>query len=148
MNYMELAYEAAEKAYYNGEIPVGAVIVKNDQIISIAYNQKEKLKSPIKHAEIIAIEKACEKLDTWRLNDCVMYVTMEPCVMCCGAMIQSRINKIYYLIENEKFGGVESIKNILGNNKYNHSVMYEKYDNNDLKMKMQQMLRDFFVDKR
>lgn len=145
---MDIAYKAAEEAYNSGEIPVGAVIVKNDQIISIAYNQKENLKSPIRHAEIIAIEKACEKLNTWRLNDCEMYVTMEPCIMCCGAMIQSRMKKLYYLIDNVKFGGVENIKNILGNDKYNHSVIYEKYNNRDLEMKMQHMLRDFFMDKR
>ena len=86
----------AEKAYSKGEVPIGAVIVKDGKIISRGYNLKETKKNTLKHAEIIAIEKASKKLDAWRLEECDIYVTMEPCPMCMGAIINSRIRKIYY----------------------------------------------------
>ena len=107
--YMKIAYKEAEKAYKNGEVPVGAVIVKDNIVVSKAYNKKEKYQCTTKHAEIIAIEKACKKLKTWHLDDCEIYITMEPCMMCTGAIIQSRIKKIYYAIENEKFGYLNKI---------------------------------------
>jgi tRNA(adenine34) deaminase len=84
-------------------VPVGAVIVKNNKIISKAYNKKEKTKNVTKHAEIIAISKACKKIKNWRLDECEIYVTMEPCMMCCGAIEQSRIKKIIYGVKNEKY---------------------------------------------
>ena len=93
--FMQEALKEAKKAYNKLEVPVGVVIVKDDKIIARAYNQKEMKNSPIKHAEIIAIEKACKKLNNWRLNDCEMYVTLEPCPMCAGAIVNSRIKKIY-----------------------------------------------------
>ena len=89
--YIELAIKEAEKAYKKGEVPVGAVIVKDEKIISKAYNTIEKEQNPIKHAEIKAIEKATKKLKNWRLNDCELYVTLEPCEMCRGAIYLSRI---------------------------------------------------------
>ena len=85
---MKLAMKEATKAYKNGDVPVGAVIVKNNKVIAKAHNMKEKNKSAIKHAEIIVIEKACKKVKNWHLNDCELYVTLEPCMMCCGAIIQ------------------------------------------------------------
>ena len=120
--YMEIALKEAEKAYKKGDIPVGAVIVKNDNVISRAHNKKEKDKNAIKHAEIIAIEKACKKLKTWHLEDCVLYTTLEPCMMCCGAIIQSRIRTLVYGTTNAKFGYVESMGNLLNNSKNNHKV--------------------------
>lgn len=120
--YMKIAIKEAKKAYKKGDIPVGAVIVKNDKIISKAYNKKEKDKNAIKHAEIIAIEKACKKLKTWHLEDCVLYTTLEPCMMCCGAIIQSRIRTLVYGTTNAKFGYVESMGNLLNNSKNNHKV--------------------------
>jgi len=110
--YMKLAIQQAKKAYKYEEVPVGAVIVKNNKIIAKAYNKKEKTKNVAKHAEIIAISKACKKLKNWRLDDCEIYVTMEPCMMCCGAIEQSRIKKIIYGAKNENYGSTELLKNI------------------------------------
>ena len=93
---MKIALKNAKKALKHDEVPVGAVIVKNNKIISQAYNKKEKTKNVINHAEIIAISKACKKLKTWRLDDCEIYITMEPCMMCSGAIEQARIKKIIY----------------------------------------------------
>ena len=88
---MKEALKEAVKAYNKGEIPVGAVIVKDDKIIARAHNQKEEKKDTTKHAEILAIQKASKKLEAWRLQDCEMYVTLEPCSMCAGALIQARV---------------------------------------------------------
>lgn len=94
--YMEVALQEAKKAFLNGDVPVGAVIVKNQKIIAKAYNKKEKTKDVTNHAEIIALKKASKIIGDWRLNDCVMYVTLAPCLMCWGAIMQSRINKVIY----------------------------------------------------
>ena len=110
--YMKIALKEANKALKHGEIPVGAVIVKNNKIISKAYNKREKSKNVIKHAEILAIIKACKKLKNWRLCDCEIYVTLEPCMMCCGAIEQSRIKKIIYGVKNENYGSTELLKNV------------------------------------
>lgn len=100
--YMKFAFKEAQKAYKKGEIPVGAIIVKNGKIIGKGYNKKEKAKNAIMHAEIIAINKACKKSNDWRLNDCEMYVTLEPCLMCIGAIKEARIKKIYCGVKNSK----------------------------------------------
>ncbi len=110
--YMSVALNEAKKALKHNEVPVGAVIVKNNRIISKAYNKKENKNNVINHAEILAISKACKKLHNWRLDDCVIYVTMEPCMMCCGAIEQSRIKKIVYGVKNENYGYTSNLKNI------------------------------------
>ena len=110
--YMNIAIKEAKKAYKYEEVPVGAVIVKNNKVIAKAYNKKEKTKNVTKHAEIIAISKACKKLKNWRLDDCEIYITMEPCMMCCGAIEQSRIKKIIYGVKNKNFGTTNLIKNV------------------------------------
>lgn len=110
--YMKIALKEAKKAYNKNEVPIGAVIVKNGEIISKAHNKKEKTKNCIQHAEIIAIKKACRKLKNWRLIDCTLYVTMEPCMMCCGAILESRITKLVYGIENINNGNTKNLKNI------------------------------------
>ena len=110
--YMNIAIKEAKKAYKQEEVPVGAVIIKNNRVIAKAYNKKEKNKNVIKHAEIIAISKACKKMKNWRLDDCEIYVTMEPCMMCSGAIEQSRIKKIVYGVKNEKYGFTDQLKNI------------------------------------
>ena len=110
--YMKIALKEAKKAYKYNEVPVGAVIVKNNKIISKAYNKKEKTKNVIKHAEIIAITKACKKIKNWRLDNCEIYITMEPCMMCAGAIQQSRIKKIIYGVKNEQYGFTDQLKNI------------------------------------
>ena len=110
--YMNIAIKEAKKAYNYEEVPVGAVIVKDNKVIAKAYNKKEKTKNVIKHAEIIAISRACKKLKNWRLDDCEIYVTMQPCMMCCGAIEQSRIKKIVYGVKNENYGYTDQLKNI------------------------------------
>lgn len=96
IKFMTLAIKEAEKAYNIDEVPVGAVIVKNGNVIAKAYNRKEKDNVSIRHAELIAIEKACLKLKSWRLDDCILYSTLEPCSMCMGAIKESRISKVVY----------------------------------------------------
>lgn len=110
--YMNIAIELAKKAYKKGEIPVGAVIVKNKKVISKAYNKKENKKDCTKHAELLAIQKASKKLKNWRLIDCEIYVTMEPCMMCAGAIEQARISKLIYAVDNQQFGYSKQIKNV------------------------------------
>ncbi|MFA5407545.1 MAG: nucleoside deaminase [Bacilli bacterium] len=100
--YMKLALEQAEIALLNGDVPVGAIIVKGNEIIARAYNKKEKNRDATDHAEIIAIREACRYLKDWRLNGCIMYVTLEPCPMCLGAIQQSRIEKIVFGTKNTK----------------------------------------------
>ena len=138
--YMDLALKEAYKSYKKGDVPVGAVIVKNGKIIAKAHNLKEKKHNPLMHAEIIAINKASKRLKRWRLDDCELYVTMEPCMMCTGAIIQSRIKKIYYSIENHDFG---ALKNISQDKKYNITVDNTMGTNESLNM-----LKKFFEERR
>ena len=109
--YMSEALKLAKRAYDEDEIPVGAVVVYNDKVIGCGYNQKEKTNNPLKHAELIAIEEACKKLGDWRLNDCKIYVTLEPCQMCMGAIVETRIKKVVYGI-NKSERMFNEIKNI------------------------------------
>ncbi len=102
--YMKEALKQAKKAYEKGEIPIGAVVVYQGKIIARAYNKREMLQDVTAHAEVLAIKKACKKLQSWRLEDCSIYVTLEPCVMCAGAMIQARVKKVYYGARNTRFG--------------------------------------------
>ncbi len=146
--YIDLALFEAKIAAIEGEIPIGAVIVKNDQIVAKTHNLKEKLNCATKHAEILAIEDASIKVNDWRLNECEMYVTMEPCIMCCGALIQSRINKVYYILDNSKFGGISDMSRILENSQNNHIVQIEKINDPTLENEYKQLLKGFFSDKR
>ncbi|MEO2069124.1 MAG: nucleoside deaminase [Desulfurobacteriaceae bacterium] len=120
------AVKEAKKAFNLGEVPIGAVVVKDNKVVARGFNQKEFLQDPTAHAEIIAIKKASLKLGSWRLNDCTLYSTVEPCVMCCGAIIQSRIKKVVYAIPDPKFGGIESLFKIFENEKINHRPIVEK----------------------
>lgn len=115
--YMNLALKEAKKAIKYGDIPIGCVIVMNNKVISKAFNKKEFNNNPIKHAEIIAIEKASKKLNTWHLDECTLYSTMEPCLMCAGAILQSRISRIVYGLPNNNFGEVTSNNEVFKNNK-------------------------------
>ena len=118
--YIELAYKEALKAIEEDEVPVGAVIVKDNKIIARAHNKKESTNNPLGHCEILAINKACKKLKTWRLNDCDIYVTLEPCTMCLGALIQARIRNIYYGAVDSRFGAIEGSYKLLEAGKFNH----------------------------
>ena len=119
---MDLALEEARKAEKLGEVPVGAIIVKNGEIIAKAYNLKETLKNPLAHAEILAINEACKKLNNWRLSGCEMYVTLEPCPMCAGAILQSRIAKVHIGTIDDTTGAGGSVVNILQNANLPHFI--------------------------
>ena len=123
--FMKQALKEAKKAYDKMEIPVGAIIVKDGKIIARAHNQKETKLDTTKHAEILAIQKASKKIGGWRLIDCEMYVTLEPCTMCAGAIINSRIKKVYIGTMDEKTGAAGSVLNLFEDYKFNHKVEYE-----------------------
>lgn len=125
IKFMKEALKEAKKSYQKDEIPVGAVIVKNGKIIARGHNIKETKTDPTKHAEIIAIQKASKKLQTWRLSGCTMYVTLEPCSMCAGSLIQARIDKVVIGTMDEKTGACGSVLNLLSDYKFNHTVQIE-----------------------
>ena len=144
-HYMKQALKEAEKAYKKLEVPVGAVIVKDGKIIARAHNQKETRTDTTKHAEILAIQKASKKLESWRLIDCVMYVTLEPCSMCAGALINSRIKKVYIGAMDEKTGAAGSVLNLFNDYTFNHKVEVE---NGVMKTECQEILKKFFKELR
>lgn len=143
--FMKEALKQAKLAYNKLEVPVGAVIVKNGQIIAKAYNMKETKNDTTKHAEILAIQKASKKLNSWRLTDCQMYVTLEPCTMCAGALIQSRISKVYIGTMDAKTGACGSVLNVLEDYKFNHKVEVET---GIMKEECEKILQDFFKELR
>lgn len=143
--YMKQALKEAEKAYKKLEVPVGAVIVKDGEIIARAHNQKETKTDTTKHAEILAIQKASKKLKSWRLINCEMYITLEPCTMCAGAIINSRIKKIYIGTMDEKTGAAGSVLNLFEDYKFNHKVEIGK---NILKTECEDILKQFFKELR
>jgi tRNA(adenine34) deaminase len=118
--FMNIALKEAYKALLLDEVPVGAVIVKNDKIISKAYNKREKLNDPTAHAEVLAIRKACKKLGVWRLDGCRMYVTIEPCSMCAGTLLWTRIDAIVYGAKDIKGGALGSSYNLFEQKNLNH----------------------------
>lgn len=120
--FMKKAILEAEKAYDIEEVPVGAVIVKDGKIVGKGYNRKEIDKDATKHAEIMAINEACKALDTWRLTGCTMYVTLEPCAMCAGALVNSRMENLIIGAREPKTGACGSVFNLVNEEKLNHSV--------------------------
>ena len=143
--FMKEALKEAQKAYEKLEVPVGCVIVKDGKIIARAHNQKETKFDTTKHAEILAIQKASKKLNSWRLIDCDMYVILEPCPMCAGAIIQSRVRKVYFGAPDEKTGAVGSKLNLFTDYKFNHNVDFEIGILNE---ECKSLLQDFFKDLR
>jgi tRNA(adenine34) deaminase len=121
-NFMKLAIEQAQIAEENGDVPIGTVIVYKNQIIGRAYNQREQLQDPTAHAEIIALTQAATFLESWRLHGCTMYVTLEPCPMCAGALVLARIDKLVYGCDDPKTGAVKSLYNIVNDERLNHTV--------------------------
>tara|TARA_R110002111_G_scaffold262694_1_gene340224 strand:- start:171048 stop:171563 length:516 start_codon:yes stop_codon:yes gene_type:complete len=119
-HWMRYAFAEARAAFEEDEVPVGAVIVYQDRIIAAAHNQREMLNDPTAHAEMIAITQAAESLGSWRLSDCVMYVTLEPCSMCAGAIIQSRLPLVIYGTRDEKAGACHSLFQITNDPRLNH----------------------------
>ncbi len=138
--FMKEALKEAKKAYEKEEIPVGAVIVKGNKIIARAHNLRETKNCSTSHAEILAIEKANKKLNAWRLENCEMYITLEPCMMCMGAIINSRIKKIYIGTLDPKTGSYKSVIDIK-KYKFNHDVEVEE---GILKDECEYILKDFF----
>lgn len=118
--YMRLAIEEAKKAEEKEEVPIGAIIVLNDEVITSAHNLRETTQNAVTHAELLAIEDACDKLGTWRLEDAELYVTLEPCPMCSGAIILSRIKKVIYGAPDPKAGCAGTLMNLLDDSRFNH----------------------------
>ena len=139
--FMKEALKEAKKAYDKLEVPVGSIVVKDGKIIARAHNLKETKKDTTKHAEILAIQKASRKLESWRLLDCEMYVTLEPCSMCAGAMINARIKKLYIGALDEKTGAAGSVFNLFEDYKFNHNVEIEQGIMQD---ECEKILKDFF----
>lgn len=143
--FMREALKEARKAYQKLEIPVGCVIVKDRKIIARGHNLKETKFDTTKHAEIIAIQKASKKLNSWRLIDCELYVTLEPCPMCAGAIINSRIKKIYIGTMDKKTGACGSVLNLFNDYKFNHKVEVET---GILQNECEKSLKEFFKELR
>ena len=120
---LDLVQLEAEKAYKLGEVPIGCVIVYEDKIIGRGYNRRNTDKNTLSHAEIIAINKASKKMGDWRLEGCSMYITLEPCQMCAGAIVQSRMNEVVIGSMNPKAGCAGSILNLLQMKEFNHQVL-------------------------
>lgn len=139
--FMKEAIKEAKKAYAKNEVPIGAVIVKNNKIIARAHNLRECKNQAIAHAEILAIEKACKKLKAWRLENCDMYVTLEPCPMCAGAILNARINNLYIGAMEPKFGVAGSKFNLFKDFVFNHNVNVE---NGILECESLKLIQDFF----
>ena len=139
--YMKEAVKQAKKAYAIGDVPIGCVIVYGDKIIARGYNKRNKNKTTLAHAELLAIGKAAKKLGDWRLEGCTMYVTLEPCQMCAGAIVQARVSEVVIGCMNPKAGCAGSILNLLEMAQFNHQV---KVTRNVLQEECSEMLKDFF----
>lgn len=139
--YMSLALEQAQIAYDNGEVPIGCVIVYNNEIIGKGANSRVTDGNVLSHAEIIAINEACHYMKDWRLEDCTLYVTVEPCPMCSGAILQARVPRVVYGTRNPKAGCVGSIYNLLQDDRFNHRAEVVE---NVLHDECSQIMKDFF----
>lgn len=122
-HYMRLALQEAQQALECDEVPVGAVIVHQQRLIAAAHNQREMLRDPTAHAEMIAITQAAEALGSWRLEDCTLYVTLEPCPMCAGAILQARLPRVVYGATDPKAGAVQSLYQLLSDARLNHRAV-------------------------
>ena len=143
--YMKEAIKQAKKAYALDEVPIGCVIVQDDKIIARGYNRRNTDKNTLAHAEITAIKKASKKTGDWRLEDCTLYVTLEPCQMCAGAIVQSRMKRVVIASMNPKAGCAGSVINLLQMSQFNHQVELEK---GVLGEECSQMLSNFFKELR
>ena len=143
--YLMKALNEAKKAYKKEEVPIGAIIVKDDKIIARAHNLRENKNSSLAHAEILCIEKACKKLNSWRLDGCVMYVTLEPCSMCTGAIIQARLKRLVIGTMDEKTGACGSVLNLINDYEFNHKVELET---KVMETECKQIMKNFFKELR
>ncbi|WP_209125774.1 tRNA adenosine(34) deaminase TadA [Alkalihalobacillus sp. BA299] len=139
--FMQLAIEEAKKAKQIHEVPIGAVIVKDNKVIASAYNLRETTQQAHAHAEMLAIERACSVLGSWRLMDCTLYVTLEPCPMCAGAIVQSRVKRVVYGAADPKAGCAGTFYNLVNDERFNHQAEVTK---EILAFQCAQLLKDFF----
>ncbi|MGM0437431.1 MAG: tRNA adenosine(34) deaminase TadA [Bacillota bacterium] len=139
--FMDLAFKEAEKAFKKREVPIGAIVVKDDEVIGKGYNLKEKNQDPTAHAEIIAIKEASAKIGSWRLEECEIYVTLEPCPMCVGAMLQARIERLVFGAYDSKGGAVGSLYDLSDDNRFNHTI---KVKSGFMAEKSSKLLKRFF----
>ena len=142
---MDRALANAKKAYDLGEVPIGAVIIKDGKILSSGYNKREQSKNAINHAEIIAITKACKKVGDWRLDGCEIYVTLEPCPMCAGAILNSRIKKVFYAAK-DKTSDDNLFQTIVKSQRLNHNCEFEQLS--EYEKPSAELLSKFFKSKR
>jgi len=143
--YMRQAIEAAKIAQENGDVPIGAVVVYENQIIGRTYNQREQLKDPTAHAEIIALTQAAAFIESWRLTGCTMFVTLEPCAMCAGALVLGRLDRLVYGCNDPKAGACGSLYNIVQDGRLNHRL---EITSGVLADECAKLLQDFFRQKR
>lgn len=139
--FMKEAIKEAKKAYLKDEVPVGSVVVVNDKIIARGHNTRQSTMNSLGHAEMIAVQKACKKEKHWIMEDATIYVTVEPCLMCCGIILQSRFHRLVYGTNNPKGGCVESILQVFECDKFNHKVEVEKGICHD---EIETLMKDFF----
>lgn len=144
-NYMKLAIEEAKKAWEMNEVPIGAIVVYKGEVIGRGHNLRENEQSPSAHAEMLAIQEASEYLNSWRLEDTTLYVTLEPCVMCSGAIVMSRIPHVVYGANDPKGGCSGSLMNLIEDTRFNHRSTVER---GILAEECGEMLRKFFKEKR
>ena len=145
LKYLRLAFKEAKKAYEENEVPVGCVIVYNNKVIAKAHNKREQKKLVLAHAEIEAIRKACKKTGTKFLDGATIYITLEPCIMCLGAIIQARISRICYSAKEPKHGAIEPICHVLDDYKFNTTV---NVSSGLMQEDVEKMMKDFFIDLR
>jgi len=143
--YLRAAITAAKIAEENGDVPIGAVIVYQNRIIGKAYNQREQLQDPTAHAEIIALTQAAAALENWHLNGCTMYVTLEPCCMCAGALVLSRMDRLVYGCDDPKTGACKSLYNIVQDERLNHRL---EVTSGVLREQCREQLQEFFAKRR
>lgn len=144
-HYMALALAQAKQAFELKEVPIGCVIVKNNEVIAAGYNQRNTNGNALHHAEILAINEACKTIGDWRLENCTLYVTIEPCPMCAGAILQARIPRLVYGANNPKAGSVMSLNQLLENPSYNHQVEVVQ---GVMETACAQIMQDFFKELR
>jgi tRNA(adenine34) deaminase len=122
VRFMKLALAEAERAANRGEVPVGAVVTRGDEVMGRGYNRREELRSPLAHAETAAIDEAARAMQSWRLTECTLYVTLEPCIMCVGAILQARLQRLVFGCLDRKAGAVESLYRMCDDPRLNHRL--------------------------
>ncbi len=141
LRWMEAAFSEAQKAMDENEVPIGAVVVHENRVIGRGHNRIEALQDATAHAEILAISSAANTLGTWRLNECELYVTIEPCMMCCGAILLSRVRRLVYGARDPRFGACVSCYQLLAENKYRQPI---QIDSGILESPCSEILKEFF----